>query len=696
MQARLWALALLFFTVFAPLVFAECPYLDVSLIDNARVQANVQAVYPITLTNTGISAQFDSLSASCDAPLQCSFAQAPYATLYPTQEATFQLLVESPVAGTFQIPLSITSGTQNNCDSRTLSLTVTPSQNNQSSGNDFDFTFEPVQNQSTRPGEDLTYYLKVANNKDAKAYVRMSSEGFFKSTTQFQYSDFEVAAHDSKRISITVKVPPGTPSNIFQQSFNARVTTNDGVQYYYSFPTQIFVYSDQLRLTLQNEPSQCTLVKHNDQAQVDLRIRNDGEITGPFDIELNAGQQASSILDVSPKLLEVKQGDTQDVLISIDPKPSTILDYYSYQFVLSYNGIPVFLRDYCFQVFAKTSFVVEAAPDYAVGKGQVGVLLPFTVWNNGTIAQDFAIEVAPPGDLLVKIQPATFTLGRNEKITVNLVATPSMSMKEGKIKLPVIVRTSNVSQAVTFNLTILPPGQSVSGQGIQFKQESVRAYAGVETKLFVALANTNDEDLHNVRLTFTGISDSWYTTQAIDIPAHTIQGVPVTFNVPNQQPTAQGIQAHVDSAEGVSADQKMTLYIEYAQAKLELDVQQTQEVQGSNGKSVYVTINVRNTGQKPLYDIKPVLPTGYVFALQPGSLFLQPGQSAQVTVRIDNPPSENIPLKLKSQDGVESDQILVRATPTQQSFPWIWVAVALIAIIAAMFIFFKRQQEQYS
>ncbi len=692
MQRKLLVFALLLFT---PLVFAECPYLDVSLVDNAHAQTNVQAVYPITLTNTGINAQFDSLAASCDAPLQCSFAQAPYATLYPTQHATFQLLVKSPVAGTFQIPLSITSGTNNNCDSRILSLVVTASQQNLS-GNDFDFTFEPVQNQSTRPGEDLTYYLKAANNKDAKIYVRMSSEGFFNSVTQFQYSDFEVAAHDSKRIAITVKVPPGTPSNIFQESFNARVTTNDGVQYYYSFPTQIFVYSNQLRLALQNEPSQCTLVKHNDQAQIDLRVRNDGEITGPFDIELNAGQQVSGILDVSPKLLEVKQGDTQDVLISINPKPSTILDYYAYQFVLSYNGIPVFLRDYCFQVFAKTTFVVNAAPDYAVGKGQVGVLLPFTVWNNGTVAQDFAVEVAPPSDLLVKIQPSSFTLGPGEKTSVNLVVTPSMSMREGKIKLPAVVRTSNVSQAVTFNLTILPPGQTVSGQGIQFKQESVRAYAGVETKLFVALANTNDQDLHDVTLTLAGIPGSWYTAQAINIPAHTIQGVPVTFNIPVQQPAAQSIQAHVDSAEGVSADQKMTLYIEYAQAKLEFDVQQTQETQGAGGKSLYVTINVRNTGQKPLYDIRPVLPTGYVFALQPESLFLQPGQSAQVTVRIDNPSSASIPLKLKSQEGVESDQILVKATPTQQSFPWVWIAIAVVAILAAMFIFFKRQQEHYA
>lgn len=693
MKRLLCAIALLFLA--APLAFAECPYIDVSLVDNAQVKTGVQAAYPITLTNTGINAQFVSLAAECNSPLECSFSQAPYATLNPTQKATFLLYAKSSVAGSYQIPLSVSAGTQDSCDSRTLSLSVT--QANQTSKPDFNLDFGPQANQSARPSEEITYSLKVTNNKDAKIFVRMSGEGFFSGATRFSYSDFEVAPGESKLITISILVPPGTPSNVYQQAFNARVTTTDGLQYYYTFPTQVFVYSDQLRLALQNEPSTCTIAVHNEKTDVTLRVRNDGEIEGPFDLDARAGEQASSILSVNPSILEVKAGDTQSVTISVNPKQSTILDVYPYQFILSYQGIPVFIRDYCFEVFAKIDFAVETLTEYAVGKGQVAVALPFSVWNNGTISQDFAVEVAPPNGLLVKIQPSSFTLSAGEKKQVNLVVTPSRNMKEGKVKLPVVVRTSKFNKGVTLNLNILPAGQTVSGEGVQFKQESVRAFAGVETRLFVALENTNDDDMTGVQLALEGIPAAWYSTQPTDIPAHSIQGASVAFNIPaSEKASARKITARVLKDGDALAEKQMTLYVEIPQSKMELEVKDYQEMQTSSGKSLFINIVVRNTGQKPLTDVQASLPTGYYFALKPGNLLLQPGQSAEAVVRVDNPPSGNIPLKLKAQDGTESDQILVKAQPKPFQMPWLWVLIVFIALLALIYIFFKRRQENYA
>ncbi len=692
MKTNLSVLALLLLT---PFVLAQCPYLDVSLIESAQVRAGVEAIYPITLTNTGINSQLVSLAAACDSPVECSFAQAPYTTLFPTQSALFQLHAKSPVAGVFQIPLWISAGTNQNCDLKTLSLTVLPSQGQQQEP--FEFLFQPTANQSGRPGDELSYSIRVTNNQDAKIFVRLTSEGFFKGSTHFSASDIEVAPEESKTVSIKVTIPPGTPANRHQQAFNARVTTNDGAQFFYTFPTQIFVYSEKLNLVLQNEPLKCTVAPHNEETKIKLKVRNDGEIEGPFEIDLTAGEQASGVLSVSPSLLEVRQGDAQEIAISIKPKTATVLDVYNDQFTLSYNSIPVFLRDYCFEVFAKTGFVVKAEKEYSVRKGEVGVLLPFEVYNNGSISQNFAIEVTPPKELLVKPEPASFTLAAGERKQVNLVATPSRNMKAGKIKLPVIVRTSKFSKAFSFNVSILPESQSPEEGDLAVRQESVRAFSGVETRLFITVKNNLNKHLGNARVSFEGIPVEWYSTQPVSLGPNALQGIPVFFNIPSSQaPDAKNILAKIETEEGTSAEKEMVLYIEKPAGHLEFEVKETGMAEETGKRILFVNIVVRNTGEKPLSGVRAMLPTGFALATQPEILNLQPGQSAELSVRIENPASENIPLWLQAEDGTASEPLTVKATPRKNEVPWVWALVALIAVLGIIYFVFKRQQEQYA
>ncbi|MEM4255060.1 MAG: hypothetical protein QXR53_01890 [Candidatus Norongarragalinales archaeon] len=694
MHSRLLALALFFFT---PLAFAQCPYLEVSAVETAQVREGVQAIYPITLTNVGINSQLVSLSANCDSPVECSFAQAPYTTLAPTQQATFQLHAKSFTAGVFQIPLSISAGTNQNCDSRQLLLTVLPAE--EQPRDPFEFVFIPTANQSGRPGDEISYSIRVTNNQNAKIYVRFSSEGFFKDATRFSASDIEVEAGQAKTVSIKVLIPPGTPTNRHQMAFNARVTTKDAAEFFFVFPTQIFVYSEKLQLVLQNEPLSCTVAQHGEEAKIRLRVRNDGEIEGPFDIELNAGEQASGVLSVSPSLLEVKQGDSQEILVSIKPKPSTILDVYGYQFTLSYNSIPVFIRDYCFEVFAKTDFVVKAEKSYSVRKGKVGVLLPFEIYNNGSVSQNFAVEVSPPKELLVKPEPSSFSLAAGEKKQVNLVATPSRSMKTGKIKLPVVIRTSKLAKAFSFNLSILAESEMPPDEGdLAVRQESVRAFSGIETKLFITVKNNLDKHLGNARVSFEGIPDAWYSTQPAPLGANALQGIPVFFIIPaSEKPDAKDVTVKVETEEGTSVEKEIVLYIEKPTPRIEFEIKQTQMTEEMAGKRIlYVNIIVRNTGEKPLSGVKAMLPTGYALAMQPDNLYLQPGQTAEITVRIDDPPSENIPLWLQAEDGTSSEPLNVQAQRKKSEVPWVWVGVALLAILGIIFFAFKRREEQYA
>ena len=382
-------------------------------------------------------------------------------------------------------------------------------------------------------------------------------------------------------------------------------------------------------------------------------------------------------------------------MISINPKQSTILDVYSYEFTLSYNGIPVFLRDYCFEVFAKTDFAVKMQEEYSVARGEVGVLLPFEVSNNGSITQNFAIEVSPPRELLVKTEPSSFSLAAGEAKQINLVATPSRNMKLGKIKLPVVVRTSKLAKAYSFNLTIRAAGQ-VAGEGLSLEQESLRAFAGMETKAFLAVKNGFNNALRNAAVSLEGIPLEWYSVQAMDLPANSVQGMLVTFKIPaSEKQDAKTITARIDAG-GESVEKQMVLYVEKPVARLEVQVKQTNLQEEGGKRTISISLIVSNTGEKPLTGVKTMLPTGYVLATQPPVLNLQPGQSTEITVEVVNPPSDTIPIWLESQEGVSTDQLAVKTAVQAQQISWGWIALAIVAVLAIIFIVFKRRQEQYS
>ncbi|MFH1056932.1 MAG: hypothetical protein V1717_04015 [Candidatus Micrarchaeota archaeon] len=677
-------------------VFAQCPNLDVSLIESAQAETGVNAGFPVVITNNGVNAQLVSLSSECDYPLSCSFSNAPYATLYPTESATFLLNAKSSLAGEFQIPLSLSAGANANCDSKTLSLTAIPEGVDGQDAIPYDFDFTPTANQTARPGDEIKYSITVTNNEDSKVFVRFSAEGSLKETTFLQPVDIDLNAGQTKTIEIRVGIPPATPSQAYQMVFNARVTTSGGVQFYYSFPTQVFVYSEQLNLVLQNEPVSCTIAVHNQETQLKLRVRNDGEIEGPFDLELKAGENAFEIIDVFPKILEVKAGDSQEVTISIKPKPSTVLDTYYYQFELSHYGIPVFLKDYCFEVFAKTDFSIAAKTEYSVEKGTVDVLLPFTIYNDGSVTQNFAVEATPPQNLLVKIQPGSFSLSPGESKQVNLAVTPSRLMALGKTKLPVVVRTSKYSKAFALNITIA--AEETGGKPeLEFKQESIRAFAGVESRMFVSIQNNKPTDLHEAQLSFLGIPSAWYSATQSTLPAKSVQGIFVVFNIPStQDPAAQKITAVVETAEGIGLEKQMVLYVEEPQSKLEAEFKESSILEGDGQRNLFVKIVVRNTGQKPLGGVKAIGPTGYAISTQPESLLLQPGQSTELTVKIENPTSESVSLRLQAEDGTTSSAVPVKIQPKARELPWMWILVAVIAILAIIFLFFRRQQEQYA
>ncbi|MFH0922568.1 MAG: hypothetical protein V1811_00745, partial [Candidatus Micrarchaeota archaeon] len=179
--------------------------MGVSIIDSANVQAGIDASYPITITNTGFNSQLVKLSTICPDDLFCSFDLA-YDTLVPSQTKTFILNIDTTEAksAVYSIPLGISLGAQTqDCDTKSLSLVITGSPPTQSPQlPPFSVSMTPIENRSTRPGNNLEYEISVTSNIDSTAlsFAQLSAIGAFKDSTTFDYVDLNLNAFETKKI----------------------------------------------------------------------------------------------------------------------------------------------------------------------------------------------------------------------------------------------------------------------------------------------------------------------------------------------------------------------------------------------------------------------------------------------------------------------------------------------------------------
>jgi uncharacterized membrane protein len=694
-SAALFALAF-----FVPLAFASCPYLGVSIIDSAIVQAGIDASYPITLTNTGFNSQLVKLSAVCPEDLFCSFDFA-YDTLVPSQTKTFIFNVDTTEAksASYSIPLGISLGAQTqDCEVQQLSLFITGSTPTPSPQlPPFSVSMTPVENRSTRPGNTLEYEISITSNIDSTAlsFAQLSAIGAFKDSTTFDYVDLNLNAFETKKIKARVSVPPGTPAGVYNLLFNVRGVTNYGEQFTYQLPTQVFVFSKTLNLVLLDEPIGCASVKHGEEMQVTMRVRNDGESEGPFSLSIEGTEEVKDFVSVSPQLLEIKPGDRQEVTISIEPSSGVLLDRYEYNFVLRQGGFTVFQKPLCVFIYSVNDFSIVKNKTYTITRGSVNVLLPFTIKNDGTLAENFSIEVRPPATLLVQPEPSYFRLSPGESKEATLVVSTSLQRTPlGAIKIPVIVRTSKVGKLIDFNLTLV----SSDKQGESYLTvltQSLHVLSGKQVQESVSVTNTKTSVLHGVRLQLEGDGKSWASVDPAvqDIGAGKTAVYRIFFNVPSTQPEASlSTTLHLTSLEGEELRYPVALYVSKPKGQMDFLVQDTQFVSDSN--ELVITVVVRNTGDSVLDGISPSL-TGFAVSSTPSAISLAPGEERKITLTVKNPPGESVPIALRSNEGVETSvtNVQVKKAGSQPSLLLIALLI-LIALLLAYSIFGRHDNGQ--
>ena len=684
------------------LPLCACDFLDVSLLDSAEVARGVTAVYPITLTNTGLNDMLAKMSGDCPAGLECSFQPMPsWATLYPSQEKTFTLLVDTEGAtpGNYAVPVDITMGASSlPCERLEMQLTVKPETEAEQPA--FNVSISSNANVTSLPGQEVEFTVTISNNRDGNAYASLELVGPFAETTRFAASTITLAPKQTKEIKATLLIPSGTPGSVYQNAVLVKALGPECCEKQYEFPLQVCVFGPPLQLVLQNEPIYCLPVQHGNSTTWELLVRNDGDVEGPFNIEVDGH---SDMVSVSPTLLEVAKGDRRPVTLTINAPTTAILDTYYYSLKVKYLDWTVFLKPYCFDVQAKVDFEVEKDSSYTVVRC-VMQSIPLTVRNIGSVAEGYEIEVQPPYGMLVVPTPRSFSLGPGESKDVRLVITTSLYKTPlGPNHIPIVVRTSRIAKA--FDLPILLVSSNRTGESyLSIIPKSLAAAPGQQSSDTISVANTRNATLFETALTIEGIPSAWYSVspnpQNIE-PKKTVS-YGITFNPPeNAAPGKYAVNITAAALGGESVKVATLFSLEAQPPSMAMAVSDAGYYGSDEAKQIVVSVTVRNTGGTSLSNVRPAL-SGLQFASNPSSLSLKPGESKTMIVTVsgvDATRAPYLPIAVRSSDGTESNAVNLptKKTVVEQAggTPWlVYAVVALVVLLFALAFYARKEQKE--
>jgi len=678
--------------------------LSFSAVENASVVKGVNAVYPITVTNTGLNDQLVKLSGECPEGLTCFFDPVSFVTLYPTQFKLFTLSVDTAnaIPGNYSIRVDTALGTQvTPCDSRYFQLEVKPAVPSPSPR--FTAILEPSENQSATPGDWIEYAISVYNNADEKGYASFKAVGAFARDVVFSASTIRLAPFETKRVVAKVRIPPGAPGGVFDLLFQINAASESGVRYPLQLYSQIFVFAPTINLQLENEPVECVTAPHEKETVWEMALRNNGEIEGPFSLELEGTSETLSSTKLSSELLEVAPGDKQYFRLFFKPSKSIPLDTYYLNLLVKYLDFTVMQKQVCFTVTAITGFLVKKLDEYTVVRSIV-TPIEFTIANNGSVSNKFDLEVIPPESMLVQALPQSFSLSPGEERLVRLIASTSLERTPlGRNTVKVLIAdNSGVKQAHYFNVNVVSSNRS--GQSFfSILVPELRVTPGTPSTIFVEVKNSKNVPFHGVSLTLSGIPSTWYSIQpsSRDIPENGSAVYQIDFSIPpNPELKPYELEFTAYSAlEGESVKQNASLLLLAPVRSIQANALDAQYFLSGDKREILVSITVQNNGTIGVKNVK-LSAVGYALFSQPSALDLAPGEqksfTASVIVPSDLPLNSTVALRLESLDGAYTE-LRVPARPEEKKGGVSWVLYAVVAIVLlaiAVFLLSRREREE--
>ncbi|MBI5228515.1 hypothetical protein HY991_00275 [Candidatus Micrarchaeota archaeon] len=682
-----------FFLIFIGAICATCPNLEVSTASVQAVTVGTNAVYPITLTNHGETAQLFKLSATCPEEMACGFKPvAAYATLGTEESTTFNLIVSTLDAepGEYSVPVDVSGDSPTPCETVYLVLNATESPVTPPPTAPFSVSIYPGGNFSGLPGEVIKLSLVVQSNLDLRTYARIKTEGnFFDESTAISAAQLTLEPYEKKTVDVSVTIPAGTPGGSYDW-----VLTVTGIvdvnKFYYQFPVHIAVVSSTVDVQLSNEPIVCIPARHEKEEKKEISIWNRGEATGPFTLSIEASEYSSDAVSLVPEQFELQEGERTFVTISIKPPKIMPLGLHHFYLVGKYLDYLLFKRHYCFTVLGVEDLKVSLPDEFEIKRCSAETA-KVRVKNNGTISQNYSVEFTPIDLLSVSVAPNRFELSPGAEKDVNFVVSTNLLTLLKDYSFPVVIRSSTISRIVYLNFSVVSSNKSEQSF-LKLDSEDFNVVEGEPAFYRVRVTNTKSTEMRDVRIIVKGISEEWMELESPkSIAGRESREFRVKFTVPTG-----GAGLHKLSISAVSGLESVTiertLKVIKAETRYDFNVREVRLVGEGTVTEVILNVDVRNTGNTRVSSIKASAP-GYIVSTDYTPLL--PGESRQVDVRIkavDSTPAGSVELKF-SGDGVEKTQVIPLPAMKQKQgfeFPgfsfWWKLAIGFLGFVILVFI----------
>lgn len=645
---------LFFFTAFAS---ADCGSLQVSLPTQVSLSHSSQAVFPVSLSNTGGNDVLVNLLGTCPAGMSCFFTPSSSLTILVGQNTVVNLAVDvnGAVPGNYSIPFELNSGgSSTSCFSSNLSLSITGV--NATTNTRASVSIAPAGVRGANPGDSLNYGLLFNNPTGRGYFVHLTSLGDLSGSVAFNYNSLLVEPGEGKSIGVSLAIPAGTPGGTYNTLVHVMAVRDDGIGGFEAdFPISVFVNGKKLSLQLLNDSTggSCFTVKMMNPFELDLTLKNTfGEVSGPFNLSVGGSSIVQQMVSVTPQLAELEPGSTQDVNVVINPPSGTTLDTYYFSLTASYLGFTAIKRDYCFTVSGEPNFELrhDDYPLQAYRGNNPG--FKFVLKNNGTLQEDYAIGFIPINGFVFSITPTdSFSLNPGESARFDLDLNTNPTAPLGITNLQLIVNSRRISQA--FSIPIQVISKNSTDYSLLFINQSVfTEVRGVTNSETIIVSNKGSMALENTRIVLEGLPSDWYS---VDGPKTVYGGESAYFNIVFRVPesSSQSLYNFILSAssgsEGLNLPGVLRLTPQTKEISLDiLDSRVSKQADGTD--NVYVTLLVTNTGNSVVNDVKPTLQTPgyYIQDVNPKSVSLQPGESRRMV------------LTLAPQDGKVEDGTVVQ------------------------------------
>ena len=695
----------LFISVFllltAQFASAQCPFLQVTSVSTASVQKGVDASFPIIVKNSGNDIQNVLVSAINPDPKNIDASLDPSSSyIYSGQEQTFHLFVrtDSSTPGNYTFSAEVSSDNIVSVCTEPLSfsLEIKPSNLTFTTTSNFSASMSPVTLPVKFPGDLVNFAISAVNDFPEGVIVSIDAVSSpFPKSTFFDESQFFIDSKKSKNVNARVRIPPGTPAGTYYLLFRLKVNTGCCVQEYLLPEVPVYVAGKELQVSSLQEPLKCIDAKYGKQSFMEIGLRNDADITGPFKLELDGSEETLSAVQLPFDLFELKQGERQYFNLTIQPDSSLSQGTHQFTLYMGYLGINSFALPLCYTVSGEKKIEIEKRTDASVKRCTAGSF-NFTVRNIGTLSDSYAVELSRSlTNASVKVSPASFSLAPGEDKEISFIIGTTCSTPLGKQTVPARIRSSNVSVSENFDVTIV--SSNLSSQSLlSIKAPKISIVKGEDTEISINVTNKMNSNAEKTAISIEGLPPSWF--DILDSQKTIRPNATAPFRVlftPKSEgkfsinvSAVSGFESVVQSADMRAKAQERLLDYSFEVKPIETD---------GAVKEVIVTVTVTNKGNSRLTGISAGTPATGMFIVPLNFIDeIAPGETKQMDVSVRPLASatseQSIPIKLQSAEGAsKSIDVTIPAmskpvsSSSQAEFPWkIAVAIVLLVLIFAL------------